>query len=107
MQQNENRVTIKIIQGFDLKNKRITVLLGLVITLIGFWGLLSYITGQESYAQQASPPTTDFFLLECEEIEGKVNDLLNSKGPIQKNLVAIKEMIFLMDLYDTKCPVAG
>jgi hypothetical protein len=106
MQQNKNEETLKIFKGFDLKNKHM-VLLGLMITLIGFWGLLSYITGQESYAQQASPPTTDFFLLECNEIEDKVNDLLNSKGPIQKNLVAIKEMIFLMDLYEAKCPIAG
>lgn len=106
MQKNKVRATGKIFQWFDLKNKRI-VLLGLMVTLIGFWGLLSYVIGQESYAQQASPPTTDFFLLGCEEIENKVNDLLNSKGPIQKNLVAIKEMIFLMDLYDAKCPIAG
>jgi hypothetical protein len=78
-----------------------------MVTLIGFWGLFSYITGQESYAQQIPPSPTDFFLLKCDVIEDKVNELLNSKGPIQKNLIAIKEMIFLMDLYDAKCPLGG
>lgn len=107
MQQYKNRVTVKIYQRFDLKNKRIAVLLGLILTSIGIWSLLSSISEHESYGQQASPPTTDFFLLGCDEIEDKVNDLLKSKGPIQKNLVAIKEMIFLMDLYDIKCPIAG
>ena len=105
MQHRKDIVTVKIYREYDLKKKHIAVLLGLIVTSIGILDLLSSITGHESYAQQAPTPT-DFFLLGCDEIKDKVNDLLNSKGPVQKNLLAIKEMIFLMDLYDIKCSPA-
>lgn len=63
---------------------------------------LSSIVGQESDAQQ-TPPPTDFFTIQCDEIKSKVNGLLNSKGSVQQNLIAIKNMTFLMHLYDGKC----
>jgi hypothetical protein len=103
-QQHNDIVTIKSYQEFNPKKRYVAILSGLIFISIGIWSSLSSITGQqESYAQQTPPPTTDYFLLECEEIKDKVNELLNSKGPVQKNLIAIKEMIFLMDLYDIKC----
>lgn len=52
---------------------------------------------------EAQTPATDFFALSCEDVQGKVNTLLNTKGSVQQNLVAIKEMIFLMQIYDNKC----
>jgi hypothetical protein len=52
---------------------------------------------------EAQGPPTDFFALSCDEVKGKVNGLLNSKGPIQQNMLAVKEMIFLMEIYDDKC----
>lgn len=67
---------------------------------------LSSVTGQQSNAQQNQPSPTDFFALECEEIKNKVNALLNSKGPVQQNLIAIKNMTFLMHIYDDKCPAS-
>jgi hypothetical protein len=107
MKQDRDRVTIKIYQEFNPRKGHIAILFGLILTSIGIWSILLSISGQESYAQQTPPPTTDFFLLECDEIKDKVNELMNSKGPVQKNLIAIKEMIFLMDLYDIKCSQAG
>ncbi len=107
MQQHKDRAIIKIYREFSLTKRQVPILMGLIFTSIGIWGLLSSITGQESHAQQTPTPTTDFFILECDEIKDKVNELLNSKGSIQKNLIAIKEMIFLMDLYDIKCSPAG
>jgi hypothetical protein len=65
---------------------------------------LSYIAGSQSYAQQQQQqPPTDFFLLECNEIKSEVNALLNSKGSVQQNLIAIKNMTFLVHLYTDKC----
>jgi len=107
MQQHKGRAIVKIYREFNLTKRRVAILLGLILTSIGIWGLLWSIPGQESYAQQTPPPTTDFFILGCDEIKVKINELLNSKGSIQKNLIAIKEMIFLMDLYDTKCSPAS
>lgn len=63
---------------------------------------LSYIAGSQSYAQEQKPQT-DFFSLECDEIKSKVNALLNSKGPVQQNLLAINNMTFLTHLYTDKC----
>jgi hypothetical protein len=54
------------------------------------------------YAQEQEPPT-DFFLLQCDEIKNKVNALLGSKGPVQQNLLDIKNMTFLTQLYSDKC----
>jgi hypothetical protein len=107
MQQSQNRAIIKIYREYRPTKRQVAILLGLILVSIGIWGLLSSITGQMSYSQQTPPPTTDFFLLECDAIKDKVNELLNSKGSIQKNLIAIKEMIFLMDLYDIKCSTAS
>lgn len=71
--------------------------------LIAALMFLSSVTGQQSNAQQNQPSPTDFFALECEEIKNKVNALLNLKGPVQQNLIAIKNMTFLMHIYDDKC----
>jgi hypothetical protein len=73
----------------------------LVATLIS----LSYIAGSQSYAQEQKPQP-DYFSLECDEIKSKVNALLNSKGPVQQNLLAIKNMTFLTHLYSDKCSTA-
>lgn len=54
-------------------------------------------------SSEAQTPATDFFELSCEDVKGKVNTLLNTKGSVQQNLVTIKEMIFLMHIYDNKC----
>lgn len=62
--------------------------------------LLSVVMAGPSEAQS---PATDFFALSCEDVQSKVNTLLNTKGSVQQNLVAIKEMIFLMQIYDNKC----
>ena len=55
------------------------------------------------YQVSEAQPSTDFFALNCDEVKEKVNGLLNSKGPIQQNMLAVKEMIFLMEIYDDKC----
>jgi hypothetical protein len=78
-----------------------------VHVLMGALIFLSFVTGQQSNAQQNQPPATDFFALECDEIKNKVNALLNSKGPVQQNLNAIKNMTFLMHIYDEKCPASA
>jgi hypothetical protein len=67
----------------------------------------SSVAGQQSYAQQSQPPPTDFFALECDEIKNKVNSLLNAKGPVQQSLIAIKNMTFLMHIYNEKCPASA
>ena len=58
--------------------------------------------GLQLYAQEQEP-LTDFFLLQCDEIKNQTNALLSSKGPIQKNLLDIKNMTFLTQLYNDKC----
>jgi hypothetical protein len=68
---------------------------------------LSSVAGQQSFAQQSQPPPIDFFALECDEIKNKVNSLLNAKGPVQQSLIAIKNMTFLMHIYDEKCPASA
>jgi hypothetical protein len=68
---------------------------------------LSSVAGQLSFAQQSQPPPTDFFALECDEIKNKINSLLNAKGPVQQSLIAIKNMTFLMHIYDEKCPASA
>jgi hypothetical protein len=82
---------IKIVTQFA------TYALVLITTLF-----LSNIAGSLSYAQEQEPQT-DFFLLECDDIKDKVNALLSSKGPVQKNLLDIKNMTFLTNLYSDKC----
>jgi hypothetical protein len=83
-----------------IKSVKLFLISGLI--LLAPLILLSYIAGAQSYAQQQQPPT-DFFLLECNEIKSKVNALLNSKGSVQQNLIAIKNMTFLVHLYTDKC----
>lgn len=83
--------------------KYMALFVGSMFTSMAILIFLSYGMYKESYAQQTSPPPIDFFALECDEIKSKVNDLLNSKGSVQKNLIAIKDMIFLMHVYDDKC----
>jgi hypothetical protein len=63
---------------------------------------LSNTIVSQLYAQEQKPPT-DFFLLQCDEIKNKVNALLGSKGPVQQNLLDIKNMTFLTQLYSDKC----
>jgi len=73
---------------------------------IRFWILaagvlmsLIYFMQQYSTAQE----TTDFFELSCTNITNQVNQLLESKGPVQRNMLDLKNMTFLMNLYNTKC----
>jgi hypothetical protein len=78
-----------------------------VYILIAALMFLSSVTGQQSNAQQNQLPPTDFFALDCDEIQNKVNALLNLKGPVQQNLIAIKNMTFLMHIYDDKCQASA
>jgi hypothetical protein len=87
-------------------NNSVELLVTSVHILIAALMFLSSVAGQQSFAQQSQPPPTDFFALECDEIKNKVNSLLNAKGPVQQNLMAIKNMTFLMHIYDEKCPAS-
>jgi flagellar basal body-associated protein FliL len=87
--------------------KGIKLLVMSVHILMAALMFLSSVTGQQSNAQQSQPPPTDFFALECDEIKNKVNSLLNAKGPVQLNLISIKNMTFLMHIYDDKCPASA
>jgi hypothetical protein len=87
-------------------NNSVELLVMSVHILIAALMFLSSVAGQQSFAQQSQPPPTDFFALECDEIKNKVNSLLNAKGPVQQNLMAIKNMTFLMHIYDEKCPAS-
>lgn len=80
------------------RNIKLLAASGSAAVSIGF--LLSIVMAGPSEAQS---PATDFFELGCDDVKGKVNTLLNTKGSVQQNLVAIKEMIFLMHVYDNKC----
>lgn len=53
-----------------------------------------YSTGQES---------PDYFMLSCDNITSQANQLLESKGPVQRNMLDLKNMTFLMNLYNFKC----
>ncbi len=64
MKPHKDRVTNKIYREFNPRKGHVAIQLWLILTSIRIWGLLSYINGQESYAQQTPPHTTDFFLLE-------------------------------------------
>ncbi len=87
--------------------KGIKLLVMSVHILIAALIFLASVAGQQSNAQQNQPRPTDFFALECDEIKNKANALLNSKGPVQQNLMAIKNMTFLMHIYDDKCPASA
>jgi hypothetical protein len=53
-----------------------------------------YSTGQES---------PDYFMLSCDNITTQANQLMESKGPVQRNMLDLKNMTFLMNLYNFKC----
>jgi hypothetical protein len=53
-----------------------------------------YSTGQES---------PDYFMLSCDNITSQTNQLLESRGPVQHNMLDLKNMTFLMNLYNFKC----
>lgn len=81
-------------------NKNIKLLAVSASAAISIAFFLSIVMAGSSEAQTT---TTDFFELGCEDVKSKVNTLLNTKGSVQQNLVAVKEMIFLVHIYDSKC----
>jgi hypothetical protein len=54
---------------------------------------------QNSSGQKSS----DYFMLSCDNITSQANQLLESKGPMQRNMLDLKNMTFLMNLYSIKC----
>lgn len=54
---------------------------------------------QNSNGQKSS----DYFMLSCDNITSQANQLLESKGPMQRNMLDLKNMTFLMNLYSIKC----
>lgn len=54
---------------------------------------------QNSSGQKSS----DYFTLSCDNITSQANQLLESKGPMQRNMLDLKNMTFLMNLYSIKC----
>jgi hypothetical protein len=58
-----------------------------------------------SLTQQYSVGETsvDYFSLSCNNITSQVNQLLESKGALQRNMLDLKNMTFLMNLYAMKC----
>jgi hypothetical protein len=74
-------------------NNSVELLVISVHIIIAALMFLSSVAGQQSFAQQSQPPPTDFFALECDEIKNKVNSLLNAKGPVQQNLMAIMKSV--------------
>jgi hypothetical protein len=55
------------------------------------------------FMQHYSIAQEDFFELSCTNITSQVNQLLESKGPVQRNMLDLKNMTFLMNLYNMKC----
>ena len=45
----------------------------------------------------------DYFMLSCDNITSLANQLLESKGSVQRNMLDLKNMTFLMNLYSIKC----
>jgi hypothetical protein len=74
-----------VIRGLIL----VTGILMLVVSSIQ-----QYSSGQES---------PDYFMLSCDNITSQANQLLESKGPVQHNLLDLKNMTFLINLYNFKC----
>jgi hypothetical protein len=58
-----------------------------------------------SFSHQYSVGQTskDYFSLTCNNITSQVNQLLESKGPVQRNMLDLKNMTFLMNLYNIQC----
>jgi hypothetical protein len=68
--------------------------------LISVAGILMLVI---SFMQHYSIAQEDFFELSCTNITSQVNQLLESKGPVQRNMLDLKNMTFLMNLYNVKC----
>lgn len=64
------------------------------VLLLVVSSIQQYSTGQES---------PDYFVLSCDNITSQANQLLESKGPVQQNMLDLKNMTFLMNLYNFKC----
>jgi hypothetical protein len=74
----------------------------LLIFLLITTGILILVV---SLTQQYSVSETsvDYFSLSCNNITSQVNQLLESKGALQRNMLDLKNMTFLMNLYTMKC----
>jgi hypothetical protein len=72
--------------------KFLILVTGLLILVISF--MQQYSIGQQS---------PDHFMLSCDNITSQANQLLESKGPMQRNMLDLKNMTFLMNLYSIKC----
>jgi hypothetical protein len=77
----------------------ITDSLKFLILVTGILMLVISFMQQHSIGQQ-SP---DYFMLSCDNITSQANQLLESKGPMQRNMLDLKNMTFLMNLYSIKC----
>lgn len=74
----------------------------LLIFLLVTTGIL--ILGVSLIQQYSVGETSvDYFMLSCNNITDQVNQLLESKGPVQRNMLDLKNMTFLMNLYTMKC----
>ncbi|MGH9986669.1 MAG: hypothetical protein ACRD8W_22220 [Nitrososphaeraceae archaeon] len=72
--------------------KLLILVLGILMIVVS--SIQQYSTGQESL---------DYFMLSCDNITSQANQLLESKGPVQRNLLDLKNMTFLMNLYSINC----
>lgn len=74
-------------------------LLIFLLVTIGILILTVSLTQQYSVGETS----VDYFSLSCNNITSQVNQLLESKGPVQRNMLDLKNMTFLMNLYTMKC----
>lgn len=72
--------------------KFLILVTGILMLVISF--MQQYSIGQQS---------PDYFMLSCDNITSQANQLLESKGPMQRNMLDLKNMTFLMNLYSIKC----
>jgi hypothetical protein len=72
--------------------KFLILVTGILMLVISF--MQQYSIGQQS---------PDYFELSCDNITSQANQLLESKGPMQRNMLDLKNMTFLMNLYSIKC----
>jgi hypothetical protein len=56
-----------------------------------------------SHQYSVGQTSIDYFSLSCNNITSQVNQLLESKGPVQRNMLDLKNMTFLMNLYNIQC----
>lgn len=75
------------------RNLKFSILVTGILMLV-VSSIPQYSTGQES---------PDYFMLSCDNITSQANQLLESKGPVQRNMLDLKNMTFLMNLYNFKC----